>query len=176
MPTAPHHRKDDLAVKLPPIPKLPRPRDRDQAFRAGVRGAPFVIIDDLPAIPLVVSRPPGPNIATVERISKWPPGQKVSDLIEQYKIGRALRGIAVKLDRWKEPGSIFMQTGRILLDHGAMHLRLNQPYNLSVFLEDYGKLLSALPDHVRRNESVDDILVEIREFANKHREWDEYDF
>jgi len=163
-------------VKLSPLPKLPNPREPDQAFRAGARGTPCVIIDDLPVIPVVVRRDPGPCIGAVERLSKWPPAQNVPDFTEQYKIGRALRGIALKLDRWGEGAPAFMQTGQILLDHGAMHLRLNQEYGLDVLLEDYGKVLASLPDHVRHGESVDAILTEVRDFANKHREWDEYDF
>ncbi|MDE2480839.1 MAG: hypothetical protein KGN02_01445 [bacterium] len=163
-------------MKLPPLPKLPKPREPDQAFRAGVRGAPCVIIDDLPVIPLVVSRTPGPCIGAVERLRKWPPAQNVSDFTEQYKIGRGLRGIALKLEGWGEGASAFMETGQILLDHGAMHLRMNQPYGLEVLLEDYGKLLASLPDEARHDESVDDILSEIRAFANKRREWDEHDF
>ena len=163
-------------MNLPPLPKLPKPHEPDQAFRAGVRGTPCVIIDDLPVIPLVVSRNPGPCIGAVERLRKWPPAQNVRDFSEQYKIGRALRGIALKLEGWSESETAFMQTGQILLDHGAMHLRMNQPYGLEVLLEDYGKVLNSLPDRVRRGESVDAILAEVRNFANKHREWDEHDF
>ncbi len=158
-------------MKLPPLPKLPKPREPDQAFRAGVRGTPCVIIDDLPVIPLVASRTPGPCIGAVERLSKWPPAQNVRDFTEQYKIGRALRGIALKLEGWGEGASAFMQTGQILLDHGAMHLRMHLAYGLEVLLEDYGKVLGSLPDKVRHHESVDDILSEVRDFANKHREW-----
>lgn len=163
-------------MKLPPLPKLPKPRDGDQAFRAGVRGAPCVIIDELPVIPIVVSFTPGACIAAAERLNKWPPAQNVSDFAEQYKIGRTLRGIALKLERWGEAASAFMQTGQTLLDHGAMHLRMKHPYGLDVLLEDYAKVLRSLPDHVRRDESVDDILTEIRDFAIKRREWDEHDF
>ena len=163
-------------MKLPPLPKLPNPREPDQAFRAGVRGTPCVVIDDMPVIPLVVSRTPGPCIGAVERLSKWPPAQHVLDFTEHYRIGRALRGVAVKMDVWGENAAAFVQTGQILLDHGAMHLRLRQPYGLEVLLEDYGKVLTSLPDYVRRGESVNGILFEIRAFANKHREWDEFDF
>lgn len=163
-------------MKLPPLPILPKPREPDQAFRAGVRGTPCVIIDDLPMIPVVVSRDPGPCIGAVERLSKWPPAQNVLDFTEQYKIGRALRGIALKLESWGEDASAFMKTGQILLDHGAVHLRMKEQYGFEVLVEDYGKVLASLPDHVRRDESVDDILSEVRDFANKHREWDEYDF
>lgn len=163
-------------MKIPPLPKLPEPASRDEALRAGVRGAPFAGIDHLPIVPIVVSSPPGLNIAAVQRINSWPPGQKISDLQELYKIGRCLRGIALKLDRWREAEVVFMQTAQILLDHGAMHLRLNHPYGLSVLLDDYAKVLRSLPNYVRRNESVDDILKETADFANMHREWDEYDF
>ncbi len=165
----------ETRLKLPPLPKLPKPREPDQAFRAGVRGTPCVIIDELPVIPLVVSRTPGPCIGAVERLSKWPPAQNVGDLTEHYKIGRGLRGIALKLDGWAESASAFVQTGQILLDHGAMHLRMNQPYGLEVLLTDYGKVLTSLPGHVRHNESVDEILSDLRTYANKHRKWDEHD-
>lgn len=163
-------------METPPLPRVPEPTNRDEALRAGVRGAPFAKIDDLPIVPIVVSHSPGPNIAAVERINSWPPAQKLSDLQELYKIGRCLRGIALKLDRWREAEGVFMQTAQILLDHGAMHLRLNQPYGLSILLDDYGKVLRSLPKYVRRNESVDTIIEELAQFANKPREWDEYDF
>jgi hypothetical protein len=163
-------------VKIPPLPNCPKPTNRDEAFRAGVRGAPFTKIDDLPIVPIVVSCPPGPNIAAVERINSWPPAQKLSVLQEVYKIGRCLRGIALKLDRWREAEAVFMKTAQILLDHGAMHLRLNHAYGLSVLLDDYAKVLQSLPNYARRNESVESIIAELSQFANKSREWDEHDF
>lgn len=162
-------------MKTPPLPKLPEPRHPDEAVRAGVRGAPFAIIDYLPVVPIVVSQAPGPSIAAVERLNSWPPA-RASSPREAYKVGRALRGIALKLDRWQEAASVFMQTAQILLEHGAMHLRLNQPYGLSVLLDDYARVLRSLPNYVRRNESVDDILKQTADFANMQREWDEYDF
>jgi hypothetical protein len=163
-------------VKIPPLPNCPKPTHRDEAFRAGVRGAPFAKIDDLPIVPIVVTHAPGPDIAAVERLNSWPPAQKLTDLQEVYKIGRCLRAIALKLDRWREAESVFMKTAQILLDHGALHLRLNRAYGLSVLLDDYEKVLQSLPNYVRRNESVEGIIAELSQFANKSREWDEHDF
>lgn len=165
-------------MQLPPIPQLPKPRNRDQAFRAGVRGAPFVIIDELLAVPIAVSRVPAPNsnIVAVESLRAWPPARDLSDLGEAYRIGRIVRGIALALDRWGLPSTAIMQTGQALLDHGALHLRLRQPYGEDVLLDDFGKLLNSMPDHVRNNEPVPKIVGEIDTFAKKQREWDELDY
>ena len=165
-------------MNLPPLPKLPKPRNHDQAVCAGVHGAPNVIIDDLPFVPVVVTRVPMPNsnIVAAERIGSWPPARDVADLVEIYRIGRALRGIALLLDRWGHPSTAIVQTGQALLDRGAFHLRMDQPYGLAVLLNDYAKVLQAIPVHGRGNQSVTDIIDEIAAFAAKHREWDTYDY
>ncbi len=163
-------------MTLPPFPELPTPRDSDQAFRAGVRGAPCVVIDNLPVVPVLVSYLPGPCVSAVERLSKWPPAQNTPSIDEHYKIGRALRGIALKLDAWREDAQTFVQTGQMLLDHGALHLRLSQPYDLNVLLEDYGKILAPIPDRARRGQAVSEILDEIHAYSKKRRQWDQPDF
>lgn len=161
---------------LPPIPKLPPPRSQGEAFRAGLRGAPFVMIDNLAVIPLIVTRAPGPNLLEVERLRNWPPAGAIPDIREVYALGRAIRGVALVLDRWNEGSTAILHTSQILLDHGALHLRLRQPYRLNVLLEDYERVLRSFPDRVRRNQSVESLLNEVSAYAKKQHAWDEYDF
>lgn len=144
-----------------------RPIGRQSAFQSGVQGKPFVDPRDLKRAFIMVPDAPGLILQLVPRFSRWPSIGQLA-LMDAYRVGRTLRGIAHALDVLRLP-----EEGAMAVFETLVAAAIEHPTNYSnhVLLVDFVSELT----RSHGQERIVDLASRIQAYALRTPHPMEYD-